>query len=136
VARHRSACLFAAVVAAVLLGTVDCRNAAQPGDSTQITAAELAGLVRTRTAPLILDVRSPREYAAGHVPAAINIPHTELAGRFGELGIDKSDELVVYCLSGRRAALAEQVLAQAGYTRVRSLEGQLRAWRGEGYPVE
>jgi phage shock protein E len=135
-ARYRSVCLVAALLGAVLLGSVGCRNAAELGYAAQITPAELAERVRTRTAPLILDVRSSREYAAGHVPGAINIPHTELAGRLSELEIDKSDELVVYCLSGRRTALAEQVLAEAGYTSVRSLEGQLRAWQGGGYPVE
>jgi rhodanese-related sulfurtransferase len=135
-ARYRSVCLVAALLGAVLLGSVDCRNAAEPGYPAQITAVELAERVRTRAAPLILDVRSPREYSAGHVPGAINIPHTELAGRLGELGIDKPDEVVVYCLSGKRAAMAEQVLAQAGYTSVRDLEGQLRAWQGGGYPVE
>jgi len=135
-ARYRSVCLFAALVSAVLLGTVACRNAAEPGYSSQITAAELAERMRKRTAPLILDVRSPREYAAGHVPAAINIPHTELAGRLSELGIDESDELVVYCLGGKRAGLAEQVLVGASYTGVRYLEGQMRGWQGGGYPVE
>ena len=135
-ARYGSVCLVAALLSAVLLGTVGCRNAAEPGYPAQITPAELAERVRTRAAPLILDVRSSREYAAAHVPGAINIPHTELAGRLSELGIDKSDELVVYCRSGRRAALAEQVLAEAGYTSVRSLEGQMRAWQGGGYATD
>jgi phage shock protein E len=135
-ARYRSVCLVAALVSAVLLGTVGCRNAAEAGCPVQITPAELAERVRTGAAPLILDVRSSREYAAGHVPGAINIPHTELAVRLGELGVDKSDELVVYCLSGPRSALAERVLAQAGYTDVCSLEGQMRAWQRGGYPTD
>ncbi len=135
-ARYRSVCLFAALVSSVLLGAVGCRNAAEPGYAAQITPAELAEQLRTRAAPLILDVRSSREYAAGHVPGAISIPHTELAGRLGELGINKLDELVVYCHSGKRTALAGQVLARAGYTSVRSLQGQMRAWQGGGYPVE
>ena len=135
-ARYRSVCLVVAFLSAVLLGTVGCRGAAEAGCPAQITPAELAGRVSTPAAPLILDVRSPREYAAGHVPGAINIPHNQLASRLGELGIDKSDELVVYCLSGQRAAMAEQVLAQAGYTSVCGLEGQLRAWHGGGYPIE
>ena len=86
-ARHRSFCLLAALVSAVLLGTVGCPNPAKTGDSTQITAAELAGRMRTRAAPLILDVRSRREYAAGHVPTAVNIPYNELAGRLGEMPV-------------------------------------------------
>jgi phage shock protein E len=134
-ARHHSVCLVAALLSAVLLGTVGCRDGAKAGCPAQITPAELAERIRTQAAPVILDVRSSREYAAGHVPGAINIPYNQLAGRLGELGIDKSDELVVYCLSGKRAAVAEQVLAQAGYTSVCGLEGQLRAWQGGGYPT-
>jgi rhodanese-related sulfurtransferase len=135
-ARHRSVCLFAALVSAVLLSTVGCRDAAEAGCPAQVRPAELAERVRTRAAPLILDVRSRREYAAGHVPGAVNIPYDELAGRLGELGIGKSDELVVYCLNGKRAGLAKQVLAQAGYTSVCGLDGQMRAWHGGGYPLE
>ena len=134
-ARYRFICLVVASLSAVLLGTVGCRDAAEAGCPAQITPAELAERMHTQAAPLILDVRSSREYVAGHVPGAINIPHNQLAGRLSELGIDKSDELVVYCLSGKRAAVAEQVLAQAGYTSVCGLEGQMRAWQGRGYPT-
>jgi rhodanese-related sulfurtransferase len=135
-ARYRSSFIVAALVSAVLFGTVGCRNAAESGYPAPIAAAELAERVGTPAAPLILDVRSPREYAAGHVPAAVNIPHTQLKARLGELRIDKSDEVVVYCMGGKRAALAEQVLAEDGYTGVRHLEGQMRAWQQGGYPTE
>jgi rhodanese-related sulfurtransferase len=134
-ARYRSVCLVAVFINAVLLGTVGCRDATEAGCPAPVTPAGLAERMRTQTAPLILDVRSSREYVAGHVPGAINIPHNKLAGRLSELGIDKSDELVVYCLSGQRAAVAEQVLVQAGYTSVCGLQGQLRAWQGGGYPI-
>jgi rhodanese-related sulfurtransferase len=135
-ARYRSVRLVAALLSALLLGAVGCRDAVRSGYPSQITAAELAKRVHTPPAPLILDVRSPREYAAGHVPGAVNIPHTQLAYRLGELGIDKSEEVVVYCQVGKRAALAEQVLAEAGYTGVLHLEGQMRAWQRGGYPTE
>jgi phage shock protein E len=135
-ARHRSVCLFAALVSALLLGAIDCRYVTESGCPVRITAAELEERMRNVDAPLILDVRSFREYAAGHVPKAVNIPHIQLRGRLGELGIDKSDELVVYCLGGQRADLARQVLVAAGYTCVRHLEGEMRAWQRGGYPIE
>jgi len=135
-ARYRSVCLVAALVAAFLLGNAACRDGTRAGHPSEIAAVELAQRVRKPPAPLILDVRSPREYAAGHVPGAVNIPHAELAGRLGELGIDKSDEVVVYCLAGQRAAMAEQVLIEAGYTSVLHLEGQMRGWQQAGYPTE
>jgi len=135
-ARYRSAYLIAALVSAALVVAFGCRDEARSAYPAHITAADLAQRLRKPSAPLILDVRSPREYAAGHVPGAVNIPHTELAGRLAELGIGKSDEVVVYCLGGQRASLAEQVLAKAGYTRVLDLEGQMRAWQQRGYPTE
>ena len=135
-ARCRSFFMVAALVGAVLFGSVGCPNARESGYPAPITPVELAERVRTPAAPLILDVRSPREYVAGHIPEAISIPYPKLAGHLSELPIDKSDELVVYCLSGKRSTLARQMLAKAGYTNVRILEGQFRAWQRRDYPVE
>jgi rhodanese-related sulfurtransferase len=80
--------------------------------------------------------RTPEEFAAGHLPGARNIPHDQLAGRLDELALAKSDEVVVHCHSGRRAAVAEQVLRDAGYTSVRDLEGHWQGWHGAGLPTE
>ena len=80
---------------------------------------------------LLLDVRTPDEYAAGHIEGAVNIPHDQIADeieRIGELtGNDKSKAIVVYCRSGRRSGLAKQTLAEHGYGRVSNLGG-MSAW--------
>lgn len=62
-----------------------------------------------------MDVRTPAEYAQGHVPEALNIPVQTLGQRMGELG-DKARPIVVYCQSGGRSARAKAELQQAGYT--------------------
>ena len=82
----------------------------------------------------VLDVRTPEEYAEGHVPGAVNVPHDQLASRLAEVPKDK--DVVVYCRSGRRAALATDVLAANGYKRVSHLEGDIQAWLARGRPVE
>jgi hydroxyacylglutathione hydrolase len=82
----------------------------------------------------VLDVRTPEEYAEGHVPGAVNVPHDQLASRLAEVPKDK--DVVVYCRSGRRSALATDVLAANGYTRVSHLEGDMQAWLARGRPVE
>jgi rhodanese-related sulfurtransferase len=87
-------------------------------------------------AVVVLDVRTPEEYAAGHVPNATNIPHDELADRIGELGPDKSRDVFVYCKSGRRAELAAETLAAAGFTRIHHLTGDMDGWLAAGLPVE
>lgn len=64
---------------------------------------------------LVLDVRSPREYAAGHLPGAMNVPHTKLRDRLEEVREAAAGRPVrVHCLSGFRSYLAHRVLVQAG----------------------
>lgn len=82
----------------------------------------------------VLDVRTPQEYAEGHVPGAVNVPHDQLASRLAEVPKDK--DVVLYCRSGRRAGLAADVLKANGYTRVSHLEGDMQAWVEQGRPVE
>ena len=93
----------------------------------------LAARIDAGEAPLVLDVRTPEEFAAGHVPGAVLIPHDQLATRIGELGAPR--EVVVYCRSGRRSGLAEAVLEQRGF-RVSQLEGSWLAWEAQGLPIE
>ncbi len=84
---------------------------------------------------VLLDVRTPAEYAAGHVPGALNIPHTELAARISELSNARSRDIVVYCRSGNRTAQALKVLGDAGFTRLFHLKGDYLRWSGEDRPV-
>ena len=105
-------------------------------ETATIAADELMSRIEAETAPTILDVRRPEEFAAGHVPGAINIPHTELEKRYSELEMEGSEELVVYCQSGRRAAIAEAALGELGFTNVRDLEGHIAAWKEADRPLE
>jgi phage shock protein E len=83
---------------------------------------------------LLLDVRTPEEFAAGHVPGAVNIPYDQVASRLNE--IPKSDEVVLYCHSGRRAGLAMETLAANGYTKLAHLSGDMQGWQSAGRRVE
>ena len=85
-------------------------------------------------APLILDVRSANEFAAGHIPLALNIPHDELQDRLSELPIDLDQTIVVHCHAGPRAQRAEAFLVESGYTDVRDLDGHWRGWTQAGRP--
>jgi rhodanese-related sulfurtransferase len=96
---------------------------------------ELLARIDEGSQPLILDVRTPEEYAEGHIEGAINIPYTELEDRVGELGIELGDEMVVYCRSGRRAGVAETALFELGYTNLKDLEGHINKWNEVGYPL-
>ena len=74
----------------------------------------------------LVDVRTPEEYAAGHIDGAINIPVQQLAARVSELA-PKDKELVLYCRSGNRSKTAARILEGAGYTKVFDL-GPMSAW--------
>src|SRR5262245_34721115 len=76
--------------------------------------------------PLLLDVRTPPEFAAGHVPDAVNIPVDELRSRQGELPHDR--EIAVYCQVGQRGYLATRILRQAGFAAV-NVSGGYKTYR-------
>ncbi|MCI0457769.1 MAG: FAD-dependent oxidoreductase [Gemmataceae bacterium] len=76
--------------------------------------------------PLLLDVRTPEEYEAGHIAEAVNIPVEELRSRLGEL--PQGREIVVYCQVGQRGYLATRILLQAGFTAL-NLGGGYRTYR-------
>ena len=78
---------------------------------------------------------TPEEYAAGHLPGAVNIPHDQLAARLGELSGAREHDVVVYCRTGRRSAEALGVLDEAGFKRLFHLKGDYTRWTGEKRPV-
>jgi rhodanese-related sulfurtransferase len=109
------------------------------GDATSrasIEPSELAARISSDEAPFVLDVRSPDEFASGHIPGAVNVPVHELAERLLGLGLSPSDEIVVHCERGGRAEAAESILRESGYTGVRDLGGHMQAWRAGGHPLE
>ena len=96
----------------------------------RITADEAQVLMQQTQDYLILDVRSPEEFAQGHIPHAINIP----MDRFGEAPPkelpDKAQKIFVYCRSGARSQQAAQKLADMGYTNIVEMGG-INNWHGD-----
>jgi len=92
-----------------------------------ITASELAERLVAGGSTLI-DVREPYEFAAGHVPGAVNIPLGALGGAVANL--DAGRDTLVICQSGRRSVTGARVLMKAGFSAVRSVAGGTTAWKG------
>ncbi|MCS6160680.1 rhodanese-like domain-containing protein [Shewanella baltica] len=65
---------------------------------------------------MVLDVRTPEEFAEGHLANAVNIPFEQVAEEFAKRGIAKDAPVVLYCRSGRRSSIATEALVAAGYT--------------------
>jgi rhodanese-related sulfurtransferase len=84
------------------------------GDHPQADVAAVTLSANGR--PVLLDVRTPQEFAAGHIPGALNIPVDDLRSRLGELPSDR--KVAVYCQVGQRGYLATRILAQAGFQAV------------------
>lgn len=126
----RTLCLVALAACLPAFGCAEREAVASSGPEELL--AELAG----DAPPLVLDVRTPQEFAGGHVPGAINIPHDALAGRLAEIESGRERRVVVYCERGGRATAAEAVLRDAGFDSVAHLEGDMSAWRASGRPVE
>jgi rhodanese-related sulfurtransferase len=84
---------------------------------------------------VVLDIRSPEDFAAGHIRDARHIPLKELKSRVSELDKFKSKSVIVVCSSGAQSARAASVLKSAGFGDVYSLDGGLAAWRAQGLPT-
>src|SRR5262245_36563871 len=94
-----------------------------------ILPTELATRIASKTALFVLDVRSPGEFASGHILGAVNVPVNELGDRLAALKLSWTDEIVVHCETGGRAHAAESLLRESGFTGVRDLTGHMAAWR-------
>jgi phage shock protein E len=125
---------FPALLGALLMFTSHIACAA---DVAEIKADAL--LDRARSADesfVIIDVRTPAEFAQGHVPGAINIPVDQVANRVGELANAKDKDVVLYCRSGKRAGQAAEVLKSNGFNKLLHLEGDIAKWEAAKLPVE
>ncbi len=84
---------------------------------------------------MILDVRTPEEFATGHVPGAVNVPIDALASRMGALAGEQGKEIYVICAVGGRSSVAADQLAAAGFSATNVLGGT-DAWVASGGAVE
>jgi rhodanese-related sulfurtransferase len=115
---------FALACAAVL-----CQTPAQAQAAPQvplIEPAQVHGLMGLGGKLTIVDVRTPEEYALGHIDGAILMPLDNLPNTFSTL--PKKGKLIVYCRSGHRSAKAVQFLAEHGYANAVSMNGGYTAW--------
>ena len=102
---------------------------------TTVDVTTLRELVAADGGPRLIDVRTPGEFAAGHIAGSYNVPLGLLREHRGELRHHLDEAVVLICRSGNRAAQAEQALAEAGLPNLRLLAGGIAAWEAEGAPV-
>ena len=107
---------IAAVLSLALIGAVVFASRASSNEAHRLVEAGAH----------LVDVRTPEEYAAGHLPGAVNIPVDQIAARREDVG-PLDEPVVVYCHSGRRSGLAAAQLKAAGFQSVYDL-GAMSSW--------
>ena len=97
------------------------------GDTTTRSAQDALPAEQAETTVLnsaiLLDVRSPEEYASGHLQGARNIPHDRIEAEIAAIAPDKTAQIILYCRSGRRADTALKALRAMGYENVSNYGG-------------
>lgn len=143
-ARSRARRLLAvsSVLLVIALGSTACSSAgsgaaAGSGTNASVTSgshldpgAFAAAMAQPNT--VLIDVRTPAEFAAGHISGASNIDveSADFASQIASL--DKTKTYALYCHSGRRSGIAMQLMQQAGFTNVYDLSGGIENWQSQG----
>ena len=104
---------------------------------SEITVDELFDHLKSNEPPLIIDIRSAKEFtgATGHIPHAMHIPIMELKSNFEDLQHYLKKEIVTICPGGGMSLIAVEIMIEAGFTDVKSLHGGLDLWVERGYPL-
>ena len=103
----------------------------QSGNANQtMKYEELQNKLNAQENFVLLDVRTQEEFDAGHIAGAILLPYDEINLRATTVLPDKEKEIVLYCRSGRRSAIAKKALVELGYKDVEDFGG-INRWKGE-----
>ena len=105
-------------------------------DESAISNAQLLARIDRGEPLVVLDVRSEREFEAGHVPGAVNVPFNQVPSRMGEIPGAPGDEVVVYCGPGPRAYIAAGALRRTAGRRVVFMTGHWAGWQAAGLREE
>ncbi len=122
--------LFLSCAAAAACGCA-CGNTGSAPDN----GASAEQSAKPDSSAVLLDVRSPEEYASGYLQGARNIPHDRIGTEIAAVVPDKSAQVILYCRSGRRANTALEVMRAMGYTNVSNYGGLEDAQERLGLPV-
>lgn len=96
----------------------------------KISQDEAMQMMQEESGYIILDVRTPEEFAEGHIPGAVNVPNETITDEMPAELPDRDQTILVYCRSGNRSKEASQKLADLGYTEIYEFGG-INTWEGE-----
>lgn len=102
----------------------------------EIDSSALKAALDSGDNPFLLDVRTPAEFAEGHIPGTRNVPLDQLPASLRDLSAFMDVDIVVVCRSGVRSARAAELMATAGFSKLTNLAGGTMGWASSGYPIE
>jgi phage shock protein E len=126
-----------ALVIAVFAGALLVTGCGSSSSASSIQTVDPQAWMQAAAQPgvTMIDVRTPEEYAAGHVEGAINI-NVEGPTFSSDIGkLDKNGAYALYCHSGRRSALATDQMSQAGFAKITNLKGGIADLQAAGAPI-
>lgn len=115
-----------------------CAAATREGETAVRSQSVDAREFRTaiENGAILLDVRTPGEYAEGHIAGARLVDWKDSTFAEKVAALDRTKSYVIYCRSGSRSRLARKAMIEMGFTDVRDLSGGIGAWRAAGHPIE
>lgn len=122
-------CVFAASLAAL----PQQHPSITPG-APETSAERLHSMLGQQGKVLVLDVRTPEEYAKGHIPEAVNVPMGSLAAKVREMHVSKETTIVTTCEHGGRSSRAALELRKMGYQATSFC--RIQSWQNNGYKIE
>lgn len=125
--------MLKALLSALFLAATSLGAAQSVAVADRLSPAQMKLAVKKKGVQF-LDIRTPEEYAEGHIKGAKLLPLDELPQRFSEL--DKKRPVVLVCRSGNRTTVAWNFLKGKGFSKVSHLDGGLRRWTAEGGALE
>ncbi len=131
------AALSAVVIIVFAAGFFALNNSNTTGDKGggMMSASELKSALEKEDEFVLVDVRTPEEYEAGHLDGSKLVPLDTLERNAENVLTDKNKKLYVYCRTGRRSAEAVGILKNKGYTNVYDVSGGITAWQSSGYSI-
>jgi rhodanese-related sulfurtransferase len=105
------------------------------GENRNLNAGQAAALLKEKSKVTILDVRTPEEYATGHLEKALNINYYDKDFQKKAARLDQRKDYLIYCASGIRSSKARQILNKIGVVHLYNMEGGIKAWQKAALPV-
>ncbi len=103
--------------------------------TSEIGVTDAVNLINRKDA-LLIDVRDPAEFAAGHIPHARNVPAADIATRLKEFDRYKTKPIIVHCRNGQRSGAATNAFRKAGFAEAVKLRDGLTAWEQANLPIQ